>query len=125
MMQKGDTTIGFGIMGGWNQAQAHAQFVSNIADHGFTIQEALEAGRFTKETFTGCDVRIETLVPAATRAALRARGHQLVEVRPRSATFGFGQAVLGVKGGVHLGASEPRHDGLAIPETPAIVPVPR
>ncbi|MCU0618759.1 MAG: gamma-glutamyltransferase, partial [Gemmatimonadaceae bacterium] len=125
MMQKGDTTIGFGIMGGWNQAQAHAQFVSNVADHGFTIQEALEAGRFTKETFTGCDVRIETLVPEATRAALRALGHQVTEVRPRSATFGFGQAVLGVKGGVHLGASEPRHDGLAIPETPAIVPVPR
>ena len=27
-MEKGDTHIGFGIMGGFNQAQAHAQFVS-------------------------------------------------------------------------------------------------
>ena len=27
-MQKGDRHIGFGIMGGFNQAQAHAQFVS-------------------------------------------------------------------------------------------------
>ena len=123
MMQKGDTTIGFGIMGGWNQAQAHAQFVSNVADHGFTIQEALEAGRFTKETFDGCDVRIESLVPQATRDALQSLGHRVTTVRPRSATFGFGQAVLGVKGGVHLGASEPRHDGLAVPETPPIVPV--
>ena len=26
-MEKGDQRIGFGIMGGWNQAQAHAQFV--------------------------------------------------------------------------------------------------
>jgi gamma-glutamyltranspeptidase/glutathione hydrolase len=27
-MEKGDVKIGFGIMGGFNQAQAHAQFVS-------------------------------------------------------------------------------------------------
>ena len=26
-MEKGDQQIGFGIMGGWNQGQAHAQFV--------------------------------------------------------------------------------------------------
>ena len=38
-------------MGGFNQAQAHAQFVANVADYGFTLQEALEAGRFTKITF--------------------------------------------------------------------------
>ena len=61
-MQKGETRIGFGIMGGWNQAQAHAQFVADIADFGLDIQEALEAGRFTKPTFAGCDVEIESLV---------------------------------------------------------------
>ena len=58
-------------MGGWNQAQAHAQFVANIADYGMTIQQALEAGRFTKGTFEGCDVEIEALVPEATRAELQ------------------------------------------------------
>ena len=56
-MEKGDTRIGFGIMGGFNQAQAHAQFVANIVDYGFDIQQALEAGRFTKPTFDGADVR--------------------------------------------------------------------
>jgi len=50
-MQRGDTRIGFGIMGGFNQAQAHAQFVANIVDYGMDIQQALEAGRFTKGTF--------------------------------------------------------------------------
>src|SRR6478609_3962808 len=35
-MEKGDVKIGFGIMGGFNQAQAHAQFVSDIADFGLT-----------------------------------------------------------------------------------------
>ena len=52
-MQKGDVRIGFGIMGGFNQAQAHAQFVANIADYGLDIQQALEAGRFTKAIVHG------------------------------------------------------------------------
>ena len=47
-MEKDDMHIGFGIMGGLNQAQAHAQFVSNVVDHGMNIQAALEAPRFTK-----------------------------------------------------------------------------
>ena len=62
-MEKGDVKIGFGIMGGFNQAQAHAQFVSDIVDFGLDVQEALEVGRFTKGSFTGCDVDVEALVP--------------------------------------------------------------
>ena len=50
-MEKGDVKIGFGIMGGFNQAQAHAQFVAGIVDYGLDVQQALEAGRFTKGTF--------------------------------------------------------------------------
>ncbi|MGE0812361.1 MAG: gamma-glutamyltransferase [Vicinamibacterales bacterium] len=119
-MEKGETKIGFGIMGGWNQGQAHAQFVSDIVDHGFTIQQALEAGRFTKGSFEGCDVDIEALVPEATRTALQARGHALKVAQPRSGTFGYGQAVMDGPGGVHFGASEPRHDGAAIPQAPAV-----
>jgi len=33
-LEKDDIHIGFGIMGGWNQAQAHAQFVANVVDYG-------------------------------------------------------------------------------------------
>jgi len=33
-MEKGDIHMGFGIMGGMNQTPAHAQFVSNVVDHG-------------------------------------------------------------------------------------------
>ena len=119
-MQKDDVRIGFGIMGGFNQAQAHAQFVANIADYGMNIQEALEAGRFTKGTFQGCDVSIEALVPDATIAALRGLGHDIRVVPPRSGTFGWGQAVMSNGAGVHFGASEPRHDGEAIPEAPPV-----
>ena len=119
-MQKGDVRIGFGIMGGFNQAQAHAQFVADIADFGLDIQQALEAGRFTKGSFAGCDVQIEALVPDKVRSELKALGHDVRVVPPRSGTFGYGQAVMSDGAGVHFGASEPRHDGAAIPEAPLI-----
>jgi gamma-glutamyltranspeptidase / glutathione hydrolase len=121
-MEKDGVRIGFGIMGGWNQAQAHAQFVANIADYGMTLQQALEAGRFTKPTFGGCDVQIEALIPAGVRAELTALGHQLQLQKPRSGEFGWGQAVMSLPNGVHYGASEPRHDGAAIPQTIATPP---
>jgi gamma-glutamyltranspeptidase/glutathione hydrolase len=119
-MQKDGVEIGFGIMGGFNQAQAHAQFVAGIADYGFTMQEALEAGRFVKLSFSGCDVEVEALVPEATRAELGRLGHEVVVVPPRHSNFGWGQAVMSRPDGVHFGASEPRHDGAAIPESPDV-----
>jgi gamma-glutamyltranspeptidase/glutathione hydrolase len=80
------------------------------------IQQALEAGRFTKPTFTGTDVFIETHVPEMSRRELAKRGHQITVVPPRTGTFGYGQAVMSDANGVHYGASDPRHDGAAIPE---------
>jgi gamma-glutamyltranspeptidase / glutathione hydrolase len=119
-MEKDGVRIGFGIMGGWNQAQAHAQFVANIVDYGMTLQQALEAGRFTKPTFAGCDVEIEELIPASTREALTKLGHEIKVIPRRSSVFGWGQAVMSDTRGVHYGASEPRHDGMAVPETAPI-----
>jgi gamma-glutamyltranspeptidase/glutathione hydrolase len=115
-MEKDGTRIGFGIMGGWNQSQAHAQFVSNIADFGMTIQQALEAGRFSKSSFDGCDVNVEWLVPAAAREELEGLGHEVETVGARSSVFGWGQAVMRTPAGVNFGASEPRHDGAAMPQ---------
>ena len=120
-MQRDEVRIGFGIMGGFNQAQAHAQLVSNVVDFGMDIQQALEAGRFTKPTFTGTDVFVEALVPEPARRELVQLGHDVVTVPPRTGTFGHGQAVMSDGRGVHFGASEPRHDGAAIPE--ALPPV--
>jgi gamma-glutamyltranspeptidase / glutathione hydrolase len=117
-MERGDVRIAFGIMGGFNQAQAHAQFVSNVVDFGMNIQAALDAPRFSKETFTGCDVNIESRIPDATRRELTALGHQLVMRGDFSATrMGAGQAVMrDFTTGVNTGASDPRKDGAAIQE---------
>jgi gamma-glutamyltranspeptidase / glutathione hydrolase len=117
-MTKRDVKIAFGIMGGWNQAQAHAQFVANIADFGMNIQPALEAARFRKSTFEGCDVQIEARVPASVRAQLEAMGHRLELRGDFSPVMGGGQAVLrDFSTHINFGASDPRKDGAAIPES--------
>jgi len=118
-MEKDNIHIGFGIMGGYNQAQAHAQFVSNLVDYNMNIQAALEAPRFTKLTFGGCDVMIENRVPAAVRDRLAERGHNLEVLADFSGWMGGGQAVLhDSDAGVNYGASSPRKDGAAVPEAP-------
>jgi gamma-glutamyltranspeptidase/glutathione hydrolase len=104
-------------MGGWNQAQAHAQFVSHVVDFNQNIQEALETARFTKLSFAGCDLDLENRVPENVRTELEAKGHKVRMHIGYSDTFGGGQAVMrDYASGVNYGASDPRKDGTAIPE---------
>lgn len=122
-MEKDDTRIAFGIMNGWNQSQAHAQFVANIVDFKLNLQAALEAPRFTKLTFAGYDVAIESRVAPSVRAELAAKGHVVTALGPYASAVGGGQAVMrDFRTGVNFGASDPRKDGAAIPE---IVPTGR
>ena len=51
-------------MYGFNQAQAHAQFVANVVDFDMNIQAAMDAARFNKDN-SGCGVNM--------RAAIRLR----------------------------------------------------
>ena len=115
LMRSGPARIAFGIMGGWNQSQAHAQFVSNVVDHGLNIQAALEAPRFTKLTFEGLDVTVERRIPESVRAGLAAKGHQVEVEGDFCSLMGGGQAVMHIDG-VNSGASDPRKDGAAVPE---------
>lgn len=116
-MEKGPEKIAFGIMRGSNQAQAHAQFVSNIVDHGMNIQEALEAPRFTRRGAGGCDVAIESRLPLEELDKLRQMGHYIDLRAEYSGLMGGGQAImLNAVTKVHYGASSPRKDGAAIPE---------
>jgi gamma-glutamyltranspeptidase / glutathione hydrolase len=117
--QKGETRMAFGIMGGWNQAQAHAQFISDIADFKMNIQGALEAPRFTKKTFSGCDVEMENRFSGRVREELTAKGHKIILKGAFSGDMGGGQAVVrDFATGTNYGASDPRKDGEAIPELP-------
>jgi gamma-glutamyltranspeptidase / glutathione hydrolase len=116
-MERGDMHIGFGIMGGFNQPLAHAQFVSNLVDYNMNLQAALEAPRFTKRNSTGCDLSIEMRIPASTLQQLSERGHQIAIRREYTQEMGRGQAILhNSKTGANYAASDPRADGAAIPE---------
>jgi gamma-glutamyltranspeptidase/glutathione hydrolase len=116
-MANGSVRIAFGIMGGWNQSQAHAQFVSNVVDHRMNIQSALEAARVTKLTFSGNDVIAESRVSDAVVRELERKGHEIELQGAFSSLVGGGQAVMRDEAtGVNFGASDPRKDGAAIPE---------
>ena len=119
LMTNGDIRIAFGIMGAFNQALAHAQFVSNVVDFRMNIQAAMEAARFTKTTFAGCDVQIEQRVPAEVRRELSAMGHELQVHDDYTTAMGGGQAVMrDFAAGMNYGASDPRKDGAAMAEMP-------
>jgi len=118
-MEKGTQHIGFGIMGGMNQPLAHAQFVSNLVDYHMNIQAALEQARFTVSAKLGCNIVIESRVPAEARQQLTALGHVLDVRNAYTTAMGRGQAVLNdTANKVHYGASDPRADGSAEPEAP-------
>ena len=123
LMEKDERHIAFGIMGGLNQAQAHAQFVSRVVDHGMNVQQALEAPRFTRTTFGGCGVLIENRIPAAEIRTLQRWKHEVKAVGAYSNQMGGGQAVeWNHRTGVKAGASSPRKDGAAIPQPDTYLP---
>lgn len=118
MMQKDGQTIGFGIMSGFNQAQAHAQFVANLVDFDMNIQAAMDAARFNKDN-SGCRVNLEDGYPREVMEQLAAQGHQINLVPRYSQVMGRGNAVMhDAASNVNFGASDPRADGQAIPEQP-------
>lgn len=118
-MERGDIHIGFGIMGGANQPLAHAQFVSNVADYGMNIQQALETARFTVHSERGCHINIESRVTPEVRDKLTSMGHLLTVHEEYSSVMGRGNAVLhDSKTGINYGGSDPRADGSAEPEPP-------
>ncbi|HEY3458715.1 MAG TPA: gamma-glutamyltransferase [Bryobacteraceae bacterium] len=116
-MERGDSHIGFGIMGGPNQPLAHAQFVSDVIDYGMNVQEALETARWTKGSAHGCDVSIEDRVPLASLQQLSEWGHEIRIRRAFTLEMGRGQAILhDSKTGTNYAGSDPRADGAATPE---------
>jgi gamma-glutamyltranspeptidase / glutathione hydrolase len=118
-MERGDQHIGFGIMGGANQPLAHAQFVSDIADYGMNLQQALETARFTVHPEGGCNIRIEARVKPEVLDKLWAMGHKLQIQKEYSTSVGRGNAVLhDSKTNINYAGSDARADGSAEPEPP-------
>jgi gamma-glutamyltranspeptidase/glutathione hydrolase len=110
-----------GTPGGDQQTQWSTQVLTNLLDHGMSLQQAVEAPRWF--SFPGTDpatldqpmvLRVESRVPQAARAELTARGHVVESLGP----WHGGGAVQLVErdgaAGVLRGASDPRAGGLAL-----------
>ena len=72
LLRDGQPWVAFGVMGGDNQAQAHAQVVINLVDFGMHVQAAGDAARMRH---TGESLALESAIGADVRAALERRGH--------------------------------------------------
>ena len=73
ILKDGKPWVSFGVMGGDNQAQAHAQVVANLVDFGMHVQEAGDAAR---DASHGSELALESGIGADVRRALEARGHR-------------------------------------------------
>jgi len=109
ILKDGKPWVSFGVMGGDNQAQAHAQIVANFVDFGMHVQEAGDAARMRH---TGQELALESGIGADVRKALQAKGHRVVD--GRGLMGGYQAIFIDPRTGVLLGGSDPRKDGLAI-----------
>ncbi|WP_413720735.1 gamma-glutamyltransferase family protein [Silicimonas sp. MF1-12-2] len=107
----GQIDMSFGVMGGQYQAAGHAYVLSNLADFGMDLQEALDAPRVFADPISGL-LKVERGVPESTRQALADMGHS-VEV-PKEPIGGAQAILIDRARGFLVGASDPRKDGLAI-----------
>jgi gamma-glutamyltranspeptidase/glutathione hydrolase len=109
MLRDGRPWVSFGVMGGDNQAQAHAQVVMNFVDFGMNVQEAGDAARMRH---SGESLQLESGIGDEVRKALEARGHKTRD--GRGSMGGYQAILIDPRSGVLMGGSDPRKDGLAI-----------
>jgi gamma-glutamyltranspeptidase / glutathione hydrolase len=116
----GEPWMAFGLMGGDMQPMGHFQILSNMVDHGLTLQEAGDAARWRHEGSqdptgkpeegTGV-LHVEDGMPAETKAGLESLGWKL---GPSDGGFGGYQAVMRDPRGTWAAATEMRKDGAAM-----------
>jgi gamma-glutamyltranspeptidase/glutathione hydrolase len=109
LMKDGKALMPFGVMGGDNQAQAHAQVVINLVDFGMNVQEAGDVARIRHG---GDGLAAESGIAEAVRAELVKRGHSIIH--GRGAMGGYQAVYIDPKTGVLMGGSDPRKDGQAV-----------
>ncbi len=109
LTRRGEAVGPFGVMGGFNQPQAHVQVVMNMIDFNLNPQAALDAPRW--RWLQDRRVMVERHFPTHLADALARRGHQ-IEIPMDPAEFGRGQIIhRDPETGVLMGGTESRTDG--------------
>jgi gamma-glutamyltranspeptidase/glutathione hydrolase len=110
VMRGGRPLMAFGLMGGSQQAQGHAQVLVSMIDLGANPQAASDAARFTHAQARNT-LYLESNLFAQVGAALSTRGHKVVAANGED--MGGFQAIEINENGVLRGASDHRKDGQA------------
>lgn len=127
LMKDGHPVMAFGLMGGGQQAQGHAQVMVNLLDFGANVQSASDAARFTH--FQGRNrLALESRLYDLVGEELKRRGHdvesangedmggyQAIRFRPeKPGDFPAGTDKGGPVNGVYEAGSDHRKDGEAV-----------
>jgi gamma-glutamyltranspeptidase / glutathione hydrolase len=108
ILQNGEPRYALGLPGGLRIFPSVMQAISNLVDHGMSVQEAVEAPRLWTQGF---GVEVEKSVPADVLGQLRNRGH---DVAATDSVGGGMSAIRFGEGGTLTGAACWRADGTPI-----------
>jgi gamma-glutamyltranspeptidase/glutathione hydrolase len=121
VMKDGQPFMILGSPGGDDQVMRTMQTLVNVIDFGMNVQEAIEAPRWSSRAFPASpfphtmhpgDLSVESRIPEAVQAALRAKGHRLTVGKPWS--LGSNAAILiDWKTGLLKAGADPRVDAYA------------
>ena len=107
LMKDGHPIGPFGVMGGYMQPQGHVQVVMNYVDFALDPQQALDAPRW--QWMRDGTVTVESRFDPELARALRRMGHD-VRMDLNTPSFGRGQMIVRLDGGVLVGGTESRTD---------------
>ncbi|HSK92431.1 MAG TPA: gamma-glutamyltransferase family protein [Candidatus Angelobacter sp.] len=118
LLRDGRAEVTFGAMGGDGQPQTMVQLVTGVVDDGLDPQAIVDRPRWVVQTdapFTPLRrLAIESDgVDATTTDGLRALGHEVDLVEPRTPLMGWAQMIRRRPDGSYQGGADPRADSLA------------
>jgi gamma-glutamyltranspeptidase / glutathione hydrolase len=109
----GRPVLALGTPGSYGILQTQPQALVQYLDFALPLQSAIEAPR--ARLWDGRHIQVEGRIPAATIAALKARGHDIEAFLPWTMKVGGMQAVaVDPTTGVMTGAADPRRDSYAV-----------
>ena len=112
ILKDGEPFAAVGSPGGTTIIAAVSQIISNLIDHGMTMQEAVDAPRISG--YRDTTLNYETRFSEETIAGLEALGWTMNASDDYSRSFGSVNAVRYAEDGTLDGAGDPRRDGKAL-----------
>jgi gamma-glutamyltranspeptidase len=118
LLRDGRAEVALGAMGGDGQAQTMVQLVNALVDDGLDPQAAADRPRWVASTEAAGaplgPVQVERDgLDEAGADALRALGHDVTLVEPRTPLMGWAQVIRREPDGSYTGGADPRADSLA------------